>query len=233
MSLLERSLARLTLTGYTDRDLKHRVGSLKAMYNPDSVQLGYTTEYTANQFINSSIQSNNYAVTRPGNLSLELVFDNRMPGNDEKVEEQLKKLRHLCYDLNPSRGEPHFLRIQWGKMRWAEHGYFAGRMTSLSFRYTLFDRDAMPLRATASLTIAADQSLAQQRSMQQLQSPPTLVLRVPAGGGGLSLMAFGASAFVAGGTNYLDLAISNDLDNLHAIAPGQTLAAPAEGGAAP
>jgi hypothetical protein len=228
MSLLDRKLAKLSITAYSDRDLKNKIGSITAMYNPDSLRLSYQTHYDTNNYINSTIKSNNYSIVRPGDLALELVFDSRMPGNKTPVDAQLSYLRQLCYSVNPSRGEPHFLKVKWGKVRWEGKGYFAGRMTSLSFNYTLFDHDATPLRATANLILVADQSIKQQKSEQELKSPPVSVLSVPAGGGGLPLIAATASTFLVGGINYLTLAWSNDLDNLNDIEPGDTLMAPAQ-----
>jgi hypothetical protein len=230
MKFLERSLSKLSLSAFTDRELKHEVGSIEAMYNPDSLELRYQTDYKVNQLINSSIQSNNYATVHPCGLQLELVFDARMPGNKISIEKQLTHLRYLCYTINPSRGEPHFLRIKWGNMRWTGRGYFAGRMTSLSYRYTLFDRDATPLRASVTLSLTADQSIDLQESEQSLQSPPVAVLKVPAGGGGLPLMAANAATVMVGGADYLSLAWSNNLDSLHDIEPGKTLKAPSRSG---
>jgi hypothetical protein len=200
------------------------------MYNPETLELNFETDYAANEFINTSVQSNNYAVMQPGGLTLELIFDGRMPGNITPIEDQLTYLRQLCSDVNPSRGEPNYLRVQWGNVRWTGQGYFAGRMKSLSYRYTLFDRDATPLRATATLALTADQSIELQKSEQSLRSPPVSVLSVPAGGGGLPLIAAGVASQLVGGMNYLTLAWSNNLDNLNAIAPGQTLLAPAQDG---
>lgn len=259
MSLLDRTLAKLSISAYSDRDLKNKVGEIAAMYNPDSLRLSYQTSYSENEFINSTIQSNNYSITRPADLTLELIFDARMPGNNTSVESQLTLLRGLCYTVNPSRQEPHFLQVKWGNVRWAGNGYFAGRMTSLSYNYTLFDRDATPLRATATLVLKADKSIKQQESEQSLQSPPTSVLSVPAGSGGgtgsataartsntdheeviyyptlagsggLPLIAATASTYLVGGINYLTLAWSNDLDNLNDISPGKMLMAPAQDG---
>lgn len=230
MNVLDRSLAKLSISAYYDRNLKNMVGSITAMYNPDSLQLSYQTSYTANEFINNNILSNDYSVTHPGDLKLELIFDARMPGNKKTIESQLKQLRQLCYSVNPSHGEPHFLRVKWGNMSWADKGYFAGRMTSLSFNYTLFDRDATPLRATASLSLIADQSIELQEKKQSLLSPQVSVLSVPPGEGALPLVAASASSSLVGGIDYLSLAWSNNLNNLDDVEPGQLLMAPAQGG---
>jgi Contractile injection system tube protein len=227
MSLLNRTLAKLSINAYSDRDLKNNVGAIAAMYNPDSLHLSYQINYEANEFINSTVKSNNYTNMHPGDLMLELVFDSRMPGNKTSVEDQLCYLRQLCSTVNPSSGEPNFLRVEWGNVRWGGKRYYAGRMRSLTFNYTLFDRDATPLRATATLALTADESINLQNSEQSLQAPPFSVLSVVDGDGGLPLIT---GLYLLGVISCLRLAWNNDLDNLHDIAPGDTLIAPAQDG---
>lgn len=229
MNILERSLTRLTIQAYTDREMKKTAGTITAMYNPDSLQLNYQTEYTPDTFINSDTQSNSYRTAYPGKLDLELVFDARMPGNTTPIEQQLTRLHSLCYAVDPVSSEPHFLQVSWGKMSMGGAGQrsFAGRATGFTLNYTLFDRDGAPLRATASLTLTADASLVLQNAQQTLQAPPVAVLTVP-DMVPLPLLAVIGGALLKGGMDYLTLASSNDLDSLDAIEPGQTLAAPAE-----
>ncbi|PXX59072.1 hypothetical protein SAMN05660489_04876 [Pseudomonas sp. LAMO17WK12:I10] len=229
-TLYNQALTKLTITAYSDRDLTKEVGMIRARFNPDSLQLSYATTYSSEDFINDTVLSNNYTKTEPGDLALDLVYDDRMGKGGASIENQLTALRQLCYTVDPSRGEPRFLKVQWGNMRWARNGYFAGRMTALSFHYSLFDRDGTPLHATASLTIKADESIGKQEAEQNLLSPPGLVISVPAGPTNLALMAATASTFLVGGINYLDLAWSNDLDNLDDTKPGETLVAPAQSG---
>lgn len=217
MSLFERSLARLTLTAYSDREMTHQVGSIAAMYNPAALQLGFAAEYQTDEFLSNTTQSSTYHRTLPGGFDIELLFDAYMPGNDTPVEEQISSLRDLCYAVNSDKEEPSFLQVKWGQMRWDNRGYFAGRMRSLSVRYTLFDRDGTPLRATASLSLIADASLTLQASSQRLKK--TSVLRLPAA----TTVALLAATALAGTVSYLDLAVGNDMDNLHDAAPGDTL----------
>jgi hypothetical protein len=217
MSLFERSLAKLTLTAYSDREMSHQLGSIAAMYNPAALQLSFRAEYKSDEFLNSNTQSSTYQRTLPGDFDIELLFDASMPGNNTPVEEQISSLRNLCYAVNSEQEEPSFLQVKWGQMRWENRGYFSGRMSALSVRYTLFDRDGTPLRATANLSLIADASLTLQASSQQLKKPSTL--RLPAA----TTVALLAATALAGGMTYLDLAASNDMDNLHDVEPGDTL----------
>ncbi|QXF33230.1 hypothetical protein CE143_08760 [Photorhabdus luminescens] len=223
MSLIERGLSKLTLTAFKDREGKVSVGSLQAMYNPNAIQLDYQAGYHQDESINNASQSSRYVLSQPAGLSLVLLFDAAIPGNNIPVETQLATLKALC-TVDASTRVPHFLKIKWGKMRWENRGYFAGRASGLTINYTLFDRDATPLRANATLSLVADESFVIQATEQQLKSPPVTTVNV-IDMLSLPLIALGAGASLAGGIDYLSLAWQNNLDNLDDFAPGQTLQA--------
>ncbi|AHG18627.1 hypothetical protein Z042_02610 [Chania multitudinisentens RB-25] len=224
MSLLERGLAKLTIDAYKDREGKVRAGtSLQAMYNPATLHLDYQTDYLQSQAINNEKQSSTYVQAKPAGLSLELIFDATMPGNTTPIETQLMQLKQLC-TVDATSKETRFLQIRWGKMRWESRGYFAGRTKGLSVSYTLFDRDATPLRAQVVLTLVADESLVLQETEQSLKSPAKVALRVQ-DGVSLALMAVSTASTLAGGIDYLTLAWQNGLDNLNGFVPGEILQA--------
>ncbi|MCC8459172.1 hypothetical protein [Photorhabdus aegyptia] len=223
MSLIERNLSKLTLTAFKDREGKISVDKLQAMYNPDGIQLDYQTNYQPDESINRASQNSRYASSQPTGLSLVLLFDATMPGNNIPVEKQLEKLKALC-SVDTSTNEPYFLKIEWGKMRWENKGYFACRISDLTINYTLFDRDATPLRANATLSLVADESFVIQATKKQLKSPPVTAVSV-ADITSLPLITLGAGAALANSINYLSLAWQNDLDNFDDFTPGQILQA--------
>lgn len=225
VNLFENGLAKLKITGYSDREMSRKTGELTAMYNPSTIALDYRTDYRIDEFINSTKQSNRYRKARPGGLTIELIFDASLPGNDEAVDDQLASLRALCCEVDPGTGEPYFLRISWGKLQWNGLGYFAGRMATLNVRYVLFDRDGTPLRAQASLGVTADESLVLQDSQNGLKAPDDIVLPVPDMSTLPLLAALGAltATLAVGGTDYLGLAYINNLASLSDLAPGQPL----------
>jgi Contractile injection system tube protein len=222
MNVFQRRPTKLTLSAYSDREMTHLSGSLSVMYNPDSVSLDYRTDYVPNRPINTSRQSNRYVQTYPAGLTLELLFDAKMPGNRLPIDEQLTHLRSLCYSVNPADSEPRYIQVKWGQMRWGGRRYFSGRISSLSERYILFKRDATPLRAIVMLVLTADGSLTLQEAQEQLIAPATAVVNVP-DATSLPQIASGAGAMLSGDTDYLAVAAENDLDSLDAIQAGQTL----------
>jgi hypothetical protein len=227
MNIMERELTRLTIRAYADREMRNKVGSVTAMYNPNTLQQSYNTQYEPNHFINDVRQSNAYRASSPGRLNLELLFDARMPGNSRSLEEELMEINELCCSVNSASGEPNFLKVSWGRMPMggADGRDFIGRATDFIVDYTLFDRDGTPLRASVSLALTADGSLVLQTTKQNLKSPPVAVFAVP-DASSLPQVAMLGGAVLKGGIDALTLANSNDLDSLSAIEPGQILKAP-------
>lgn len=221
MSLLERGLSKLTISAWKDREGKIPVGKMSVMYNPESIQLDYRTQYRTEDTINKASQSNNYVLSEPAGLNLNLLFDSQMPGNSTPLETQLAMLKSLCA-VNAGTESPCFLRITWGKMRWENKGWFAGRASDLSINYTLFDRDATPLRATVRLSLVADESFVIQQNERNSKALTTALIDVP-DMASLSQLAIGASTTLASSMDYLSLAWDNDLDNLDDFQPGSVL----------
>ncbi|PHM66681.1 hypothetical protein Xsto_01010 [Xenorhabdus stockiae] len=221
MSLIERGLAKLTISAFKDREGKTKIGSIQARYNPDSLQLDYQTSYQKSESINNDCESSGYTGSGLPTLSIDLIFDATMPDNNTPIETQLIQLKRLC-SIDAASHEPAFLQIKWGKMRWENRGYFSGRATGLSINYTLFDRDATPLRVTATLTLVADKSLVLQETEQKLRSPSKIAMRIQ-DGVSLALMASSTASTFSSGIDYLTLAWQNGLDNLNGFVPGEIL----------
>lgn len=228
VSVLERSLSKLILSAWKDREGKIPAGELSVMYNPDTLRLDYRTRFIVSESINQIEQINDYVMFEPTEINLELVFDARMPGHTIPVETQLATLKSLCA-VDAATQEPYYLKVTWGRMRWENKGYFAGRVSALSVNYTLFDRDATALRATAQLTLVADESFKVQEAENKLQSPDKAWLSVP-DLATLPLLAAHASGILGEHKDYLDLAWENNLDHLDQLIPGETLQASKGGG---
>jgi len=223
VSLLERGLSKLTLNAWKDREGKIPAGSMSAMYNPESIQLDYQTSFNTEDTINTASQSNRYRISEPVGLNLTLLFDSQMSGNTTPIETQLAMLKSLCA-VDSATGSPYFLRVTWGKMRWENKGWFAGRVRDLSVTYTLFDRDATPLRATVRLSLLADESFVIQQSIKAQNAPDRALVSVP-DLTSLPLLALSAGGALASSVDYLSLAWDNDLDNLDDFQSGDLLRA--------
>ncbi|MFP3507268.1 hypothetical protein [Burkholderia sp. SIMBA_062] len=221
MALLERGLEKLTLTAFKTRDWGGELGSFVVMYNPESVRFDFMTQLRNEDSINRHNQVSEFGRVTPPHLDLELILDARGPGERRSVDEQISQLRALCLTVG-EKGETPYLRVSWGKMRWHGHGYFGGRCERLGIAYTLFDRNATPLRATASLSLVAINS----DDMEALRkgAPVKQSIIKASARDTLPLLATVASASAAvSAVDYLHVAYANDLDNLRNLIPGQAL----------
>ncbi len=219
MGILEQGLSKLTLTAYQGDNQEKKLGELKAMYNPASVNLDYAADYKTAGGINQRHDVSWFRQVSPPTLSLALILDARGPEGGSPVDAQLSNLRALCFTVS-EKGEAPYLRITWGSMSWHGHGYFSGRLVNLSVAYTLFDRTAAPLRATASLTLQS-QTSDEMEKIKALHAPTKQAVQVPDKTSLPQLMAQATSA--SGSSAYLSTAYDNDADNLSGLSAGQTL----------
>ncbi|BEM90360.1 hypothetical protein SME46J_48300 (plasmid) [Serratia marcescens] len=221
MGLLERGLAKLTLEAYQGDNQVKKIGSLTAMYNPESVNLDYGATYQTAAGVNQHHDVSWFRQVDPPTLSLALILDARGPQGGQPVDQQLSTLRALCFTVDEN-GEAPYLRVSWGSMSWHGHGFFSGRLTQLSIAYTLFDRNAKPLRATATLTLKG-QTSDEMAKLSAMRAPGKQMLRMPDKTSLPQLLA--QSTMVVGSVGYLATAYANDADNLSGWRPGQMLIA--------
>ncbi|MDR5782024.1 hypothetical protein QCE63_21735 [Caballeronia sp. LZ065] len=222
MSFLSRRPAKLKIESFNNPDANGRPLYMYAMYNPDSVTLGYHTDFASDTFINTNGRSNRFVQTKPSGLSIELLFDAKMPGKRVDIDRQLGGLRELCYDVDETRCEPRYIKVIWGKMKWSGSGYFFGRLQTLSVRYTLFEKDGRPLRATATLQLAEDQSLKNQLA-GALKKSPSKAVAIATAASSLASIAKNLKGKMKKSPGYLKIARDNDLDSIDGFKTGDKL----------
>ncbi|MCG1047900.1 hypothetical protein KQH58_10970 [Mycetohabitans sp. B6] len=220
MGLLERGLTKLTLEAYQGANGQKKIGTLTAMYNPQTISLDYAASYQTSSGINQHHDVSWYRQVEPPTLSLELILDARGPSGGKPVDAQLSQLRALCFTVGP-KGEAPFLHVTWGKMSWHGHGFFAGRLQQLSVSYTLFDRNAAPLRASATLTFKGETS----DDMAKLRAGQPVSRQLVSADAKTPLPnLLEQSGGAAGKADYLAVARTNGLSNLSELKPGRWLA---------
>jgi hypothetical protein len=220
MGLLDRGLAKLTLEAYQGDNGQKKIGTMTAMYNPRTIALDYEASYQTSSGVNQHHDVSWYRQVEPPMLSLDMILDARGPSGGQSVDGQLSNLRALCFTVGP-KGEAPFLRVMWGKMSWHGHGFFAGRLRTLSIRYTLFDRNATPLQASAGLVLCGETS----DDMAKLQAGQPVARQLVSADDRTALpnlleQTDGASSK----GDYLAVARANGMSNLSSPKPGKLLA---------
>lgn len=226
MTILGNYLSKLTIAAYSNREQlipPNPSDVMEVVYNPTSIQLSYRNQYKTLTTLDSATQKAAFEKSELGDLTLELILDATLPDSQYPVNEQLDQLNRICNDPRSEKAEPRSLRITWGRMQWHGRGYFAGRMTSMSVQYSLFDRSGMPLRATVTLSLVADESEVLQNSRREADTPKKGRLQVMSQSS-LPLLATGLGVVLgSSAVDYLTLAVANDLDHLGDPQPGSAL----------
>ena len=144
-------LERLKIHVYGNR---RRTGlpqnTFTVMFNPESYSLSYENVFSKTQGINTSGTSARYALTKPSELSLELVIDGTGVTNmglmsKKDVYKEVQKFLELTAYMDGELHEPRFLRIEWGDLN------FKCRLQTADVTYTLFDKSGIPLRARKNI----------------------------------------------------------------------------------
>lgn len=224
-------LEKLTIEAYTtvgrERDGKPPAATFTAMFNPESIALGYAIQYGQDQAIGSDGKQQKYAKSYPADMGLTLVLDGSGAtemgiarlGKADTVEQRVADFLAMAFDRNSDIHEPNFLVLRWG-----EKTAFPCRLSSLNIRYTGFNRGGSPLRAELDLKLVADESVEDLAKKQGgLKSPDVTHSRVVRAGDTLPLLAkevYGSSA------HYLWVAKENKLDGFRRLEPGQRLVFP-------
>ncbi|KWN65854.1 hypothetical protein [Burkholderia ubonensis] len=229
MMPLGQSLARLTIEAFPIVQGKPQAlaaGKVEAMYNPESVALGFRAKYPGTEIMNAPYTWLDFGGVELDTLVVDLIFDASLPRNPIPITEHLNDLHRLCCDIDQATQVPRSLKVTWGQMKWHGHDSFEGRMESMSVSYTLFDRDGTPLRATAKLSLKADPG--QQLRKSAPGGMPKVGKITISDMATLPMLAMAAGLALpggAGGIDYLTMAVTNGLDNLSELVSGDSLIA--------
>lgn len=157
---------------------------VKAQFNPKELQIDKTVPW---QKVNQSNNENKQGIhleftgAEGRTTSIELLFDDTEGGNN--VASNIKKLEHMTSVFRPgdpdeTKRRPHHCVVAWGGVS------FRCVIESLSTKYTMFDREGNPLRATCTVKLKeADDVKGKKADKPNTSSSPNSGGGSPAGGG--------------------------------------------------
>lgn len=234
-------LEKLKIKAYTtiDRKEKDLVETFEVMFNPQSYSLIHENVYDQKQSSNTIGVNVKYLMTRPQNLSLDLIFDDTVTAasefdselmgkkevntqakksqNEESVHSRIEKFRILTMKMNGDTHQPYFLIVQWG------HFHYKCRMKSFEVRYTLFNRGGEAIRAEVKANFVYSLNKTERAKLENKSSPDLTHSRTIKSEDTLPLMAqkmYGDPGY------HVKLARANNLNSLRKLTVGKTLKLP-------
>ncbi len=207
------TLIKMTLYGFEDKDFISSIGSFDLQVNPSALKLNKTTSYTATEVPG---QQDELKLDRPKQNTLNFDFvldDTGVIPHVEKlpIKDRLNNLENILYKIKGESHEPGYIKAIWGTFS------FQGRLTSLSYDYSLFKPNGEPLRVKVSVTIEGN------KKEVELRSPDLSRIIIVKAGDSLPLLC---NDFYGDPSYCTDVAKVNNLSDFRNVKPGTRLLFP-------
>lgn len=212
-------LTKMKIVAYKDPEFSSQLGEYNLLVNPENYKVRDEQQYAVSDTVNgSSAQTVKYKGGAAGLFELALFFDGTGVITDEKVDDQVKKVKDLIYTYNGDIHEPNYLKVYWGTQ-----SLFQGRLKSWNVNYTMLDMDGTPLRAEATIVIIASISAKKKALEEKKNSADLTHVRTVLAGDNLPLMCYriyGDSSY------YIKVAQHNELIHFRDLKPGDKIVFP-------
>jgi hypothetical protein len=128
--------------------------SVPCMFNPYEYEVRKTNSYTAGPMNNSAVPEVEFKSSGPQTLTLNLIFDTYDSEGETKEDVSLTT-RKLWQLMDPksttvsgtqNKIPAPQVAFEWGKL------LFKAVITNMTQKFTLFDKDGIPVRATVNIT---------------------------------------------------------------------------------
>lgn len=127
----------------------------EVMFNPESYSEKFSIEYRKRESANSDVEEYDYVKSMPQNFKLNIIIDTTgvtefdvpylsVLKQQDSVYSQVNKFLYLTWYLKD--GKPNPLEIKWGEFS------FHCRLKEVDIKYTLFNREGLPIRAELDAT---------------------------------------------------------------------------------
>lgn len=226
---MNNRLEKLTITPLAKRGTDYEtLPDIPVMFNPESYSISKSVKWdtpsggssgsgTQTQSrLNAPIIQFGGGETRQ--LSLELFFDITGSADLNDVRLETNKLVQLTR-IQRDEDQPRVCRIAWGKAPTDSDFPFTGVITSLSQRFTQFNRDGNPVRA--NLTVSFKEFL--DPELDRRKTDPELTTRIIRGGETLSSIA---ADMYRDPRRWRVIADANRIDDPRHLTVGKTLIIP-------
>ncbi len=213
---------KLTVYAYADKRLETKKAEFVLPINPEQYEQTFKVEYDVKPAQGAQGVEGRFKSSAPEVLQLDFIFDGTgtVYGYAQKgksVPEQIDEFRGVVYDLQGDIHQPRFLKLVWKDFT------FNCILTELKIGYTLFDPEGVPLRAKLSCSFLNYKETERRVREEGKNSPDLTHTRQVKDQDRLDLLTkeiYGTPQY------YLEVALSNGLNNFRNLRSGTTLRFP-------
>jgi len=206
---------------------------LEVQYNPTELALSKAAQYSDVAIPGIDQPIIQFVRGDSETLALELFFDSTESGTGDEAEsvQPLVDAFHRLVTIDGNLHTPPLVRITWGKdfpgIALGDNDKPAAALDAIVLscarRFTLFNADGVPLRASVSLALRAYLTLSEQLSLMNLRSADHTRVHTVREGETLPLIAFEAYEDPA---KWRVIADANNLGDVRRLVPGTLLTLP-------
>ena len=211
-------LSKLKIIGYSDNELRSKVGDYTLQINPETLSHSHSAEFAHDTGSDAAGTILKFHTQVPENMSFDFVIDATgvVPGV-KSVNGEIDKFRNLAYSYQGKIHSPNYLKIIWGGLA------FKCMLSSLKIAYQLFGPTGKPLRAKLSVSFRQHQTPEDLARSSDRKSADLTHAETVTSGTTLPLMAY---RVYDRPDIYVQVARANDLDDLVHLTPGRSLRFP-------
>jgi len=224
-------LEKMVMTGYEKSDYKGDYKEFTTQINPASISWSKEIVYEQDDVIGSGSNEAKYKGHKEDKLSFKIVLDDtgalfdpkqigdkKTTSNSQKsIPSMVNQLEKVLYTIDSESHEPRYVIIIWGAF------CFEGRVTSLSYEYTLFSPEGLPLRVTVSLSFSSHLNKTTSNKKENKKSPDltrVIILKAGESIAGWCNKIYNDPSFCS------DVARCNGLSSFRNVEPGMSLIFP-------
>lgn len=212
-------LTKMKIIGFKEGIFRTKRNEITLQINPNSLKYSMGVSYSKDKRIGISGKEIKFNACENSSLSFEILLDDTgiIPLTRKSIVDTINFLEEVFYNIDGETHEPNYLHINWGSFN------YKGRVSSLSYDYTMFRSDGSPLRVKISTTITGYMDKLYESQIVQRRSPDLSRLITFKSG---ESIAYWCNEIYGDASYCVDVARYNNLSNFRNIQPGTSIMFP-------
>lgn len=212
-------LIKMKIIGFKEGKFQSKRNELDLQINPASLKYTMGISYSKDKRMGVSGKEIKFDSYDDSTLAFDILLDDTgvIPMKRKSIVDMINFLEEVLYNLDGDTHDPNYLHVNWGSFS------YKGRVSSLSYDYTMFRPDGSPLRVKISVTITGYMNRLYESQIVNRRSPDLSRLIVLKSG---ESVAFWCNEIYGDGSYCMDVARHNNLSDFRNIPAGTELLFP-------
>lgn len=212
-------LIKMKIIGFKEGKFQTKRNELDLQINPASLKYTMGISYSKDKRMGVSGKEIKFDSYDDSTLTFDILLDDTgvIPMKRKSIVDTINFLEEVLYNLDGDTHDPNYLHVNWGSFS------YKGRVSSLSYDYTMFRPDGSPLRVKISVTLTGYMNKLYESQIVNRRSPDLSRLIVLKSG---ESVAFWCNEIYGDGSYCMEVARYNNLPDFRNVPAGTELLFP-------